>query len=39
MPRREIPGNGTFTDHWIRKPAPARADPPKGDSARKSSLL
>lgn len=19
MPRREIPGNGTFTDHWIRK--------------------
>jgi hypothetical protein len=21
MPRRELPGNGVFTDHWIRKPA------------------
>ena len=25
MPRREVPGNGTFTDHWIRKPPPAQA--------------
>jgi hypothetical protein len=22
MPRREIPANGVFTDHWIRKPDP-----------------
>jgi hypothetical protein len=20
MPRREVSGNGLFTDHWIRKP-------------------
>jgi hypothetical protein len=29
MPRREVRGNGVFTDHWIRKPAPTRALPPK----------
>ncbi len=32
MPRRELPGKGTFTDHWIRNPSvPAleSADPPK----------
>jgi hypothetical protein len=38
MPRREIPGNGTFTDHWIRKPTPKRSDPPKGEAARKSGV-
>jgi len=42
MPRRDVPGNGTFTDHWIRKPSPrARegADPPKAEAARTSSIL
>ncbi len=28
MPRREIRGNGVFTDHWIHKPTPARAPTP-----------
>jgi len=35
MPRREILGNGTFTDHWIRKPGPpprGGADPPKTEA-------
>jgi hypothetical protein len=27
MPRHEISINGFFTDHWIRKPAPAAAAP------------
>jgi len=38
MPRREVSGNGAFTDHWIRKPAPTRAGPPKRDAARTSYL-
>jgi predicted CXXCH cytochrome family protein len=29
MPRRELPGNGWFTDHWIRNPA--RPAKPGGD--------
>ena len=39
MPRREVRGNGTFTDHWIRKPSvPALkgADPPKAAQAMTS---
>jgi hypothetical protein len=38
MPRREIHGNGIFTDHWIRKPTPPRAGPPKGEAARGPSM-
>jgi Cytochrome c554 and c-prime len=40
MPRRDIAGNGAFTDHWIRKPGPrAResANPPKVEPATTSS--
>ncbi len=36
MPRREVRGNGIFTDHWIRKPTPIRADPPKTDAVETS---
>ena len=35
MPRRDVLGNGTFTDHWIRKPSPTPrggADPPKNET-------
>ena len=39
MPRREVSGNGVFTDHWIRKPTPTRADPPKSKVAGTSSVL
>jgi Cytochrome c554 and c-prime len=28
MPRRELPGSGAFTDHWIRRPTPGRASTP-----------
>jgi hypothetical protein len=38
MPRREIRGNGVFTDHWIRKPTPTRADPSKSKAARMPSI-
>ncbi len=39
MPRREVSGNGTFTDHWIRKPDPTHPGPPKREAARTSSIL
>jgi hypothetical protein len=42
MPRREVSSNGTFTDHWIRKPGPPvreGVDPPKAESAPISSRL
>jgi hypothetical protein len=41
MPRREVAGNGWFTDHWIRKPEPAAPRPdgghPTAPSARAGS--
>jgi hypothetical protein len=40
MPRREVLGNGIFTDHWIRKPSPTPrggADPPKTEATQTSS--
>jgi hypothetical protein len=33
MPQREVRGNGVFTNHWIRKPTPTQADPPKSQAA------
>jgi formate-dependent nitrite reductase cytochrome c552 subunit len=39
MPRREVSGNGVFTDHWIRKPTATRADPSKSQAAGTSSVL
>ena len=39
MPRREVPGNGRFTDHWIRKPAPASPAPPKSEAVTTSSTF
>jgi Cytochrome c554 and c-prime len=39
MPRREVPGDGIFTDHWIRKPDPAHRGPPKGATAGRSSMI
>jgi hypothetical protein len=38
MPRREIHGNGVFTDHWIRKPDPPRPGQPRNEAARTSSI-
>jgi hypothetical protein len=38
MPRREVSGNGVFTDHWIRKPAPTRPDSPKSEAVKTSSI-
>jgi hypothetical protein len=35
MPRRDVPGNGPFTDHWIRKPD--RAAKPDAATRRQSS--
>ncbi len=37
MPRRNVPGNGIFTDHWIRKPTSVRSSTPKGDRRAKAS--
>jgi hypothetical protein len=37
MPRREIRGNGIFTDHWIRKPDSTSPSAPKSEAARTSS--
>ena len=34
MPRREIRGNGVFTDHWIRKPGSTRTVPSKIESTK-----
>jgi Cytochrome c554 and c-prime len=39
MPRREVRGNGVFTDHWIRKPTSTRGGPPKSEAARSFSML
>jgi hypothetical protein len=42
MPRRDVSGNGTFTDHWIRKPDAmprAGADAPRTGPAATSSTL
>lgn len=39
MPRREVRGNGFFTDHWIRKPTPERAEPPKSEPVKTSSTM
>jgi hypothetical protein len=41
MPRREVSGNGAFTDHWIRKPAGPDPEPtpPKSEAARTSSTF
>ena len=36
MPRREVGGNGRFTDHWIRKPTSTRPATPKDEAARTS---
>jgi hypothetical protein len=38
MPRREVPGNGVFTDHWIRKPAPTQPASTRSEAARTSSI-
>jgi hypothetical protein len=39
MPRREVRGNGAFTDHWIRKPPRTRPDPRQSKAATISSTL
>ena len=39
MPRREVRGNGVFTDHWIRKPTPTCCGPSKSDAVSKTSML
>jgi hypothetical protein len=37
MPRREIPGNGMFTDHWIRKPSSSNDQSPKNQPEKPAS--
>jgi hypothetical protein len=39
MPRREVRGNGVFTDHWIRKPTPGHTDPAKTEPVKTSLML